>query len=68
MSQQVSRLPPVLAVKFLTDIVAKLEARPNRGALLMVWIRAVLLVHASYLMTVPDLPKVSEHICLLLNT
>jgi len=54
----VSRLPPVLAVKFLTDIVGKLEARPNRGALLMVWIRAVLLVHASYLMTVPDLPKV----------
>lgn len=34
------------------------QARPNRGPMLMVWIRAVLVVHTSYLMTVPDLARV----------
>eukprot|EP00040_Diaphanoeca_grandis_P029036 m.169004 g.169004 ORF g.169004 m.169004 type:complete len:635 (-) comp31544_c0_seq1:633-2537(-) len=54
----VSRLPPPLAVKFLTIVVGKLQARPTRGIMLIVWIRAVLLVHTSYLMTVPDLPEI----------
>ena len=51
---------PPLAVKFLTVVVSKLQARPNRGIMLMVWLRAVLMVHTSYLMTVPDLPQILE--------
>jgi len=54
----VMRLPPTLAVRFLTDVVDRLEAKPSRGVTLMVWIRAVLLIHSSYLMTVPDLPNI----------
>lgn len=54
----VMRLPPTLAVRFLTDVVGRLEAKPSRGVTLMVWIRAVLLIHSSYLMTVPDLPNI----------
>lgn len=51
----VTRLPPVVVGKFLICIVSKLEAKPNRGVMLLVWIRAILLIHTSYLMTVPDL-------------
>ena len=54
----ITRLPPALAVRFLTDVVGKLEAKPSRGVTLMVWIRAILLIHTSYLMTVPDLPDI----------
>lgn len=53
----VVRLPTPLVGKFLISIVSKLEAKPNRGLMLLVWIRAILLVHTSYLMTVPDLAQ-----------
>lgn len=64
----VSRLPPQLAVQFLIDVVHKLEARPSRGVMLMSWIRAVLLIHSSYLMTVPDLPEVLSGMYSLVDT
>jgi len=54
----ITRLPAPLAVRFLIDIVARLEAKPSRGVQLLVWIRAVLLIHSSSLMTVPDLPNI----------
>ena len=48
----VNRLPPGLAITFLTDVVGRLEAKPSRATTLLGWIRAVLLIHQSYLMSV----------------
>ena len=64
----VARLPPTLAVQFLIDVVHKLEARPSRGVMLMVWIKAVLMIHSSYLMTVPDLPEVLSSMYALVDS
>ena len=49
------RLAPERAVEFIDRIVYKFERNPNRGLSLSVWIHAILLRHAAYLMTVPDL-------------
>ena len=51
----VDRLAPERAVEFIDRIVYKFERNPNRGLSLSVWIHAILLRHAAYLMTVPDL-------------
>eukprot|EP00051_Salpingoeca_urceolata_P007217 m.95635 g.95635 ORF g.95635 m.95635 type:complete len:659 (-) comp15161_c0_seq2:224-2200(-) len=54
----VARLPKEYVVRFLSGMVSKVQAKPARGLTLLVWIRAVLVVHTSYLMTVPDLASV----------
>eukprot|EP00741_Cyanophora_paradoxa_P007161 tig00000123_g6930.t1 len=53
----VSRLPTSSVLPFLKRVVAKFEARPTRAASLAVWIRAVLQLHTSYLVTVPGLSE-----------
>ncbi|GAB5586757.1 Small subunit (SSU) processome component [Umbelopsis nana] len=51
----VRRLPTTWVIPFLQQIVDKFQERPNRGKALLEWIKAVLLIHTAYLMTVPDL-------------
>ncbi|KAI9204449.1 WD40-repeat-containing domain protein [Polychytrium aggregatum] len=53
----VRRLPTAQIVPFLEQLVDKLQKRPNRATVLIEWVRAVILVHAAYLMTVPNLVK-----------
>ncbi|KAG0346444.1 WD repeat-containing protein 43 [Podila humilis] len=51
----VRRLPTVYVIPFLTQVIHKFQQKPNRGEALLEWIKAVLLIHTAYLMTVPDL-------------
>jgi len=51
----VQRLPSSFVLPFLTTVVEKFQTKPARGISLINWIRAVLVQHTSYLMTVPDL-------------
>ncbi|KAF9171136.1 WD repeat-containing protein 43 [Mortierella sp. AD011] len=53
----VRRLPTAYVVPFLTQVIHKFQQKPNRGEALLEWIKAVLLIHTAYLMTVPDLIK-----------
>lgn len=53
----VRRLPTTYVVPFLTQVIHKFQQKPNRGEALLEWIKAVLLIHTAYLMTVPDLVK-----------
>jgi len=51
----IQRLPSSFVLPFLTTVVEKFQTKPARGIALINWIRAVLVQHTSYLMTVPDL-------------
>jgi len=51
----VERLPSVRVLPFLLRLTDKVERRPNRGMNLCIWMRAVLMKHTSYLMSVPNL-------------
>ncbi|KAG0302410.1 WD repeat-containing protein 43 [Dissophora globulifera] len=53
----IRRLPTAYVVPFLTQVIHKFQQKPNRGEALLEWIKAVLLIHTAYLMTVPDLVK-----------
>ncbi|KAI1307384.1 WD repeat-containing protein 43 [Mortierella claussenii] len=53
----IRRLPTAYVVPFLTQVIHKFQQKPNRGEALLEWIKAVLLIHTAYLMTVPDLIK-----------
>jgi U3 small nucleolar RNA-associated protein 5 len=50
----VARLPNAHVIPFLSHLVNEFQAKPNRGLELIPWIRAVMLFHMSYLMTVRD--------------
>ncbi|XP_024381323.1 uncharacterized protein [Physcomitrium patens] len=50
-SNTIRRLRPFEAAKFLTVAVSKMEGRPQRALGLVPWVRAVLLQHASFVMT-----------------
>ncbi|KNC86897.1 hypothetical protein SARC_00992 [Sphaeroforma arctica JP610] len=50
----VQHLPTPYVIPFLEAIVAKFQAKPVRGAQLVPWIKTVMVVHTSYLMTVPN--------------
>lgn len=50
-----SRLPATYVVPFLTKCVAKLQAKPTRGAQLIPWIKSLLTCHTGYLLSLPDL-------------
>ncbi|EJD42695.1 WD40 repeat-like protein [Auricularia subglabra TFB-10046 SS5] len=59
----VRRLPPQLAVPFLTSVTERMARRKQdaaaasaqRGLSLLNWVRAVLVVHGAHLLTMPDL-------------
>lgn len=51
----IRRLPTAYVIPFLTQVIHKFQQKPNRGEALLEWIKAVLLIHTAYLMTVPDL-------------
>ncbi|KAJ3044681.1 WD repeat-containing protein 43 [Rhizophlyctis rosea] len=53
--QTVKRLPSTVVVPFLDEILQRLEKAPTRAADLLEWMRAVLLVHSAYLISVPHL-------------
>ena len=53
----VQRLPSTFVLPFLKSVIDKFQSKPSRGLTLITWIRALLIQHTSYLMTVPDLVK-----------
>ncbi|KAF9087328.1 WD repeat-containing protein 43 [Mortierella sp. GBA35] len=53
----IRRLPTAYVIPFLTQVIHKFQQKPSRGEALLEWIKAVLLIHTAYLMTVPDLIK-----------
>eukprot|EP01135_Chromosphaera_perkinsii_P003578 Nk52_evm36s248 gene=Nk52_evmTU36s248 len=53
----VKRLPTQYVVPFLTQTIHKFQAKPSRGIMLVPWIKSIILIHASYLMSLPDLNK-----------
>lgn len=57
-SKTIQRLQPADAAKFLVISISKLESKPQRAINLVPWVRAVLLQHASYLMSNPSMRPV----------
>jgi len=51
----VSRLSAVRVVPLLTKLVAKFEKRPQRVPLVAMWVRSLLVAHAGYLASIPNL-------------
>ncbi|KAJ3007896.1 WD repeat-containing protein 43 [Thoreauomyces humboldtii] len=51
----VRRLPPSQVIPLLDQLMMRFQSRPNRARELIEWTRAVVLVHAGYLMSVPHL-------------
>ncbi|KAI7859133.1 WD40-repeat-containing domain protein [Circinella umbellata] len=51
----VQRLPTAYVIPLMLQLIAKFQNSPGRGSGLLIWIKAVLLTHTTYLMTVPDL-------------
>jgi len=51
----VERLPQGYIVPFLSAVIEKFQQRPARGIIVTSWIRAILVSHAGFLMTVPNL-------------
>ena len=57
-SKTIRRLRSADAAKLLVISISKLESRPQRAINLIPWVRAVLLQHASYLMSTPSMRPV----------
>eukprot|EP01134_Creolimax_fragrantissima_P001009 CFRG1009T1 len=53
----IQHLPTPYVVPFLEVIVAKFQSKPVRGIQLVPWIKTIMIVHTSYLMTVPNLAE-----------
>ena len=53
----VARLPTPKVIPFLSRIVQRFERRPAHSLELVAWLRAVLVQHASFLMSVPGLMR-----------
>jgi U3 small nucleolar RNA-associated protein 5 len=53
--QTVQRLSSPLVVDFLNQILVRLSEKPKRATHLIEWIRASLMFHSSYLMSLPEL-------------
>jgi U3 small nucleolar RNA-associated protein 5 len=51
----VERLAPPRVLPLLMRLADRVERRPSRGLTLGVWLRAIFMRHASYLMSVPNL-------------
>jgi hypothetical protein len=54
----VRRLPVHSILPFFNAVVARFHSRPTRAASLVRWLRAVLLQHAAFLASLPDLVSV----------
>ncbi|KAI8897474.1 WD40-repeat-containing domain protein [Globomyces pollinis-pini] len=50
----IRRINPTLVVPLLDALVVRLQKRPNRAAQLVEWIRACLLNHSGYLLSIPQ--------------
>jgi U3 small nucleolar RNA-associated protein 5 len=50
----IRRMSPPLILTLLDQLVVRLQKRPNRAGLLIEWIRASLLHHSGYLLSVID--------------
>ncbi|KAI9336015.1 Dip2/Utp12 family-domain-containing protein [Zopfochytrium polystomum] len=53
----VQRLPRQLVVPFIEQLAARLQSRPARAPVLVRWVRAVVVIHAAYLITNPALVR-----------
>ena len=51
----VKRMPLTKVVAFLDVLTEKIERQPSRGTSLGVWVKAVLMSHAGFLTSVPNL-------------
>jgi len=47
-----------MSYRFLKCVIEKFQSKPSRGHTLLIWIQTILVCHAPYLMTLPDLMKV----------
>eukprot|EP00842_Homolaphlyctis_polyrhiza_P006636 jgi/Hompol1/6974/HPOL_001687-RA len=54
-SATVQRMSPVQVITLLELLVVRLQKSPGRASLLIEWIRAVLITHSAYLLSVPNL-------------
>jgi len=54
----VLRLPVQNIMPFLRWLVVKLESRPNRSDVLILWVRSILHSHTPYLLSAPELREV----------
>lgn len=54
-STTVQLLAPPLTIPLIETLVRKLERRPNRAPTVCPWVRAVLVHHTAYLVSVPSL-------------
>ncbi|RIA95750.1 WD40-repeat-containing domain protein [Glomus cerebriforme] len=53
----VKKLQTKYVVSFLEKAITRFQEKPNTGMHILQWIKAVLLFHMAYLMTVPDLTR-----------
>jgi U3 small nucleolar RNA-associated protein 5 len=51
------RLPYNKIIILISKLIIKFEKKPTRGILLTRWLTCILRIHATYLLTVPDLNK-----------
>ncbi|XP_006880747.1 PREDICTED: WD repeat-containing protein 43 [Elephantulus edwardii] len=51
----VLRMPLHAVIPLLQELTKRLQGHPNSAALMVQWLKCVLMVHASYLSTLPDL-------------
>ena len=51
----VERLPLTRIVTFLDILTEKIERRPSRGATLGVWVKSILITHAGFITTLPNI-------------
>ncbi|XP_006816305.1 WD repeat-containing protein 43-like [Saccoglossus kowalevskii] len=53
----VKRLPVQLVVLFAEELALRINSEPERGTILLKWVKALLTLHASYLSTFPEVIK-----------
>ncbi|KAF7727304.1 WD repeat-containing protein 43 [Apophysomyces ossiformis] len=51
----VKRLPTTCVIPLLLQLVARFQEKPGRALDMLTWVRSILYIHSTYLMTVPDL-------------
>jgi len=49
------RLPPQYVIPFLNLLKEKIQKKPQRGCYIFDWVRYTIMIHMSYLITVPEL-------------
>jgi len=53
-STTVAKLQPAAACSLLKELTSKIERRPSRSNSLLVWVRALLLGHTSFIISLPN--------------